>query len=78
MTTYRNERSLLGKLATWFFVALLAIAALKMAFWVVGAAVGIGTWMLFTVGPILLVGWLVLKLVRRLGEPNGSWGPERR
>lgn len=77
MTTYRNERSLLSKLLTWFFVALLAIAALKMAFWVVGVALGIGTWMLFTVGPILLVGWLVLKLVRWLGEPArgqaGSW-----
>lgn len=68
-TTYRDDRSLLGRLLTWFFVALLAIAALKLAFWVVGVALGIGTWILFTVGPILFVGWLVLKIVRRLGEP---------
>lgn len=70
MTSYSNDRSLLSKLLTWFFVALLAIALLKMAFWVVGAAVGIGTWVLFTVGPILLVGWLVLKLIRWMGEPR--------
>lgn len=72
MTSYSNDRSLLSKLLTWFFVALLAIALLKMAFWVVGAAVGIGTWVLFTVGPILLVGWLVLKLIRWMGEPRNG------
>lgn len=70
MTTYREDRSLLGKMISWFFVALLAIAALKLAFWVVGVAFGIGTWFLFSVAPLLLVGWLVLKLVRRLGEPE--------
>jgi hypothetical protein len=70
MTSYSNDRSLLSKLLTWFFVALLAMALLKMAFWVVGVAVGIGTWMLFTIGPILLIGWLVLKLIRWMGEPR--------
>lgn len=66
-----GERSLLGTLVSWFFVALLAIAALKLAFWVFGAALGIGAWLLFTVGPILLIGWLVVKLVRYLGRPRG-------
>lgn len=70
MSTYNGERSLLGKMITWFFVALLTIAALKLAFWVVGAAIGIGTWVLFTIGPILLVGWLVIKVVRWMGEPR--------
>lgn len=70
MSTYNGDRSLLGKMITWFFVALLTIAALKLAFWVVGAAVGIGTWVLFTIGPILLVGWLVIKVVRWMGEPR--------
>jgi hypothetical protein len=65
-----GERSLLGTLVSWFFVALLAIAALKLAFWVFGAAFGIGAWLLFTVGPLLLVGWLVVKLVRYLGRPR--------
>lgn len=67
-----GERSLLGTLISWFFVALLAIAALKLAFWVFGAALGIGTWLLFTVGPILLVGWLVVKLVRHFSRPRYS------
>lgn len=64
MSTYGNDGSLPGRMLTWFFVALLAIAALKLAFWVVGAAVGIGIWAIFTIGPILLVGWLVMKLLR--------------
>ena len=69
MTTYTNERSPIGRLVTWFFVALLAIAALKLAFWLLGMVFGIGTWLLFTVGPILLVGWVVLKAIRWLGKP---------
>lgn len=63
MSNYGNNGTLLGRMVTWFLVALLAIAALKLAFWVVGAAVGIGIWALFTIGPILLVGWLVMKLL---------------
>ena len=70
MGSYDGERSLLGTLVSWLFVALLAIAALKLAFWVFGAALGLGTWLLFTIGPILLVGWLVVKLVRYLGRPR--------
>lgn len=70
MATNDGERSLLGTLVSWFFIALLAIAALKLAFWVFGAALGIGTWLIFTIGPILLVGWLVVKLVRWLGRPR--------
>ena len=69
MSTY-GEKSLLGKLVTWFFIALLAIAAFKLAFWVFGAALGVGAWLFFTVGPILLVGWLVVKLFRYLTRNN--------
>lgn len=66
MSTNGTGGTLLGKLVTWLLVALVAIAALKLAFWVVGALVGLGTWILFTLGPILLVGWVVLKIVRAL------------
>jgi hypothetical protein len=71
MSTY-GEKSLLGKLVTWFFIALFAIAALKLAFWVFGAALGIGAWLFFTVGPILLVGWVVMKLFR-CGSRNSGY-----
>lgn len=73
MSTYGNNGSTLGKVVTWFFVALLVIGALKLAFWVVGAAVGIGLWAIFTIGPILLVGWIVMKLFN-LGRRDTSSG----
>lgn len=69
MTMHEDGRSTLGTLLSWFLVALLAIAALKMALWVFGAALGMGTWLLFTVGPILLVGWLAVKLFRFFTGP---------
>ena len=64
-----RDDSPLGRLLTYFFLALLFIGALKLAFFVVGAALGIGVWMLFTIGPILLVGWILAK-VFRLFEPR--------
>lgn len=70
MGTYNGEKTLLGKLVTWLFVALVAIAVLKMAFWVVGVAFGLGAWLLFTLGPILLVGWVVIRIVRYLSRPT--------
>ena len=64
MGTYSGEKSMLGQLVTWAFIALLAMAAIKLAFWVFGAALGLGMMLLFRLGPILLMGWLVMKLVR--------------
>lgn len=70
MSTYGNGGSLLGRLVTYFLVALIAIAAIKMAFWVFGAALGLGAFILFTVGPILLVGWIVFKVFGWLTRPK--------
>ena len=74
MGTNNGEKTALGRLVTWFFIALLAIAALKLAFWVFGAALGLGMMLIFRLGPILLVGWLVWKLInyfnRTSSEPN--------
>ena len=72
MSTYNNEKSLLSTLVTWLIVAILAIAALKMAFWVLGVVVGLGFHLLFTLGPILLVGWLVMKLIRYFSRPSDT------
>lgn len=70
MGTYDDNKSLFGKLLTWFFVALLVIAALKLSFWVVGVAFGLGSFLLFTIGPILLVGWLAMKIIRYLTKKD--------
>jgi hypothetical protein len=71
MSTYGSNGSFLGRLITYMVVALLAIAAIKLAFWVFGAALGLGFFLLFTVGPILLVGWIVVKLFGMLTRSSG-------
>lgn len=69
MTTYYNsEKSVAGQVITWILVALAGIAVLKLAFWVFGAALGLGGFLLFTVGPIILVGWVIMKVVRYFGN----------
>lgn len=73
MSTYESNGTLLGRLVTWILVAILAIAALKLAFWVVGAVMGVGFWLLFTLGPILLVGWLVIKVLRYFTRDRTSY-----
>jgi hypothetical protein len=71
MSTYEGNGSLLGRLITYAAIALVAIVVLKMAFWVFGAALGLGAFILFTVGPILLVGWVVVKLYGMLTRSRG-------
>ena len=71
MGTYNGEKTMLGQLVTWAFVALLVLAAIKLAFWVFGAALGLGMLLIFRLGPILLVGWLVVKLIRYFRRPGG-------
>jgi hypothetical protein len=70
MGTYDDNNSLLGTLLTWFLVAVLAIAVIKLSFWVLGVVIGVGTFLFFTVGPILLVGWLVIKMIRYFGRKD--------
>jgi hypothetical protein len=72
MTTYSGEKSTMGMLIKLLVVALLLVAGLKLAFWVVGVTLGIGAFLLFTVAPILLVGWLLLRLVRWVTRPRGA------
>ena len=72
MGTNNGEKTVLGQVVTWFFIALLAIAALKLAFWVFGAALGLGMMLIIRLGPILLVGWLVMKLIRYFSRPSDT------
>jgi hypothetical protein len=58
-----------GTLLTLFAVGLIAILVLGVVLSIVGIvfslALGIATFLLFKVAPIVLVGWLVLKLFDR-------------
>lgn len=56
-----ENRTLLQQIVTWTIVGILAVLALKLVAGILGMAFGLVSFLLFTVGPILLVGWLAVK-----------------
>lgn len=56
-----QDKSLFKQILTWTVVGILAILALKIVFSLLGMAFGLIMFLLFTVGPLLLVGWLAVK-----------------
>lgn len=63
-----ENKSLLSRIVTWTIIGILAVLAFKLATWLLGfllgmagMVVGIALFLLFTVGPILLLGWLAVK-----------------
>lgn len=67
---------MIGTLLTLFFVGLVALVGVGIVLSILGAlfsiTFGIAGFLLFKVAPILLVGWLVLKLIDRAGSRRGS------
>lgn len=63
-----ENKSLLSQIVTWTIIGILGVLAFKLAMWLlsfllgmVGMVFGVALFLLFTVGPILLVGWLAVK-----------------
>ncbi|MBW3553637.1 MAG: hypothetical protein KY466_09005 [Gemmatimonadetes bacterium] len=63
-----ENRSLFGRILTWTVVGILAVIALKIAVRLIAFAVGlagmvlgVAMFLLFTLGPIVLLGWLAMK-----------------
>lgn len=63
---------MLGTLLTLFAVGLVSLVVVGLVLSVVGAVFSIGlslaAFLLFKIAPILLVGWVVLKLIDRSGS----------
>jgi hypothetical protein len=64
-----ERKSLLARIVTWTIIGLLAVVAFKLltrllAFVVglLGVAFGVAMFLLFTVGPLILLGWLAMKV----------------
>ena len=56
---------MVGSLLTFLFVGLVTLVVAGIALWVVGAAIGLAMFLLLKVAPILLVGWVVVKLFEK-------------
>ena len=61
---------MIGTLLTFLAMAIVSIVVLWIVFTVVGAilglAVGVASFLLFKVAPIMLIGWIVLKVFDRM------------
>jgi len=72
---------MIGTLLTFFAVGLVALVAISIVLAVVGTvfslAFGVVTFLLFKVAPILLLGWVVLKVIDR-GKKTSSLSPADR
>ena len=61
---------MIGTLLTFFAVALVTIVVAGIVLSIVGTifslTVGLVTFLLFKVGPVLLVGWIVMKIIEKV------------
>jgi uncharacterized membrane protein len=68
---------MLSTLLTLFIVGLIAIVVIGVALSLVGALVGLAFTLLFKVAPILLIGYVVLRLFapkrKRLSAEDRKW-----
>lgn len=72
MSDYTNGGSTVGTVLKWIIIGILAIVVIKVGLAIAGLAIGFGFFALFTVGPILLIGWLVLKVLRSFSNRTDS------
>lgn len=68
MTEYGSRQSTLGRVVKWLVIGIVAIVAFRVGLFLLGAAVKASFFVLFTLGPIVLVGWLVWRMLRYLGR----------
>lgn len=64
-----ENTSLLGKVVTWTIIGVVALLAIKVVLGVLGMVLGLAGFVLFTVGPIILLGWLAIKAWQAFSQP---------
>lgn len=69
---------MIGSILTLLALGIAGIAVVWVVLTVVGVAVGLATTLLFKVAPILLVGWVVLKLIEKKKDRNYLSDADRR
>lgn len=66
------ERSKLARLITWLIVGVVVLVLVRLVFALLRVSVGIVGWLLLTVVPIILLGWLATKLWDRYQRGRAS------
>jgi hypothetical protein len=68
MKSYEGDRSTVGRILTWIVIGVLAIVAIKVALALAGMVLGFTFVALFTIGPVVLIGWLIVKALRHFSR----------
>ena len=86
--SFRSEGNSVGTLLTLFRVGLISILVVAIVLFVIGVVflltLGLTSFILFKVAPIVLVGWIVLKIFNRrrsrdhLSEADRAWLENRK
>ncbi len=68
---------MISSLLTFLLVGLVALVVVGVALSVIGAALGLAAFLLFKVAPVVLIGYVVVRLLRprhkRLSEADKRW-----
>jgi hypothetical protein len=56
-----DNNSPVATLIKWAILVVVAVVALKLVLGLLGIVLGFAAFLLFTVAPIVLVGWLIMK-----------------
>ena len=67
---------MIGTVLTFLAVGLITLLVAGVVLSIIGAALGLAGFLLFKVAPILLVGWIVMKVIDR--KRQGSLSAEDR
>ena len=63
-----TQRSMVARLVTWLIVGLIVVLAIRLLFAVVRVSFGIAWWLFVTIVPLIVLGWLAMKLWDRYGS----------
>ena len=66
----RMQRSMLARLVTWLIVGVLVVLAVRLLFAVLRVSFGIAWWLFVTIVPLILIGWLAMKLWDRYRDSD--------
>lgn len=57
-----RQRSMIARLVTWLIVGVVVVLLVRVLFALLRVSFGIAGWLFVTIVPLILIGWLAMKL----------------
>jgi hypothetical protein len=64
-----ENASLLGRIATWLVIGVIAILAIKVVLGILGFVLGLAGFLVFVIAPLVVLGWLAMKAWQAFTTP---------